>query len=86
VNTEATGRTDRNAGAIEPVRTPEQFLAAVDEAMRALNAAVLARFSKSPDSELLAIEAERRAVAVTESPFQMMGDDVVAKGFTPRVV
>lgn len=86
MSTEATGRTDRNAYAIDPVRTPEQFIAACDGAMEALNAAIRARFSRSPDAEALAEEAERRAKAVTASPFQMRGNEVIAKGFTPRVV
>jgi hypothetical protein len=71
---------------IAPIRTPDEFIAGVALAFEALNEAMVARFSKSPEAVRIADRAERIALAVHSSPFLMRGDEVVAKGFVPRIV
>lgn len=71
---------------IDPIRTPDEFVAGVALAFEALNEAMIARFSKSPEAMRIVERAERIALAVHSSPFLMRGNEVVAKGFVPRIV
>ena len=69
-----------------PIRTPDDYVAALDEALARLQSAVDAKRAGAQDAEAVAEEAERLADAVARSPFRMLGTRVVAKGFTPRLV
>lgn len=86
MNTQNTGQMRDEAATIEPIRTPEQFLQATDRAFHALSTAMRAQFSKSPDAGRLLEESQRLTRAIAESPFERRGDEVIAKGFTPRLV
>lgn len=79
-------RDQEGIDGIAPIRTPDEFVAGVALAFEALNEAMVARFSKSPEAVRITERAERIALAVHSSPFLMRGNEVVAKGFIPRVV
>lgn len=81
-------REDANDDAfrIAAIRTPDDFVAAMDAALAHLNLAVRARFGKLPEAGRLAREATEMALAVKTSPFEMLHGEVIAKGFTPRIV
>ena len=71
---------------LEPIRNPEQFLAAVDASWAALADAMRARNEGAADVDALADRAHRLSVVVGDSPFAMRDGVVIAKGFTPRIV
>jgi hypothetical protein len=86
VSTQNTEPMHDEPTGIEPIRTPEQFVRTANRAFEALSTAMRAKFSKSPETGRLLEESQRLTQAVIDSPFEMRGDEVIAKGFTPRIV
>ena len=72
--------------AFQPIRTPDDYVAALDASLTSLQEAVLARREGRPDSADLADRAAAMADAISAAPFRILGGSVVAKGFTPRLV
>jgi hypothetical protein len=77
--------TVRTADGIEPIRTPDAYTAAIDRALALLSETLAAR-RRGEDAEALALEAQALSEAISNAPFETRGREVVAKGFTPRIV
>jgi hypothetical protein len=71
-----------------PIRNPEEFLAAVDRSFALIADLATERRAEIRDEARLGAlvdELERVTDDIRKCPFQMAGDRVIAKGFTPRM-
>jgi hypothetical protein len=72
-------------GAVPPIRTPQDYLAAIDAAFTALSVAAQATREGREDALALTDVAGAMSDAVKDSPFRMRGGKVIARGFLPRI-
>jgi hypothetical protein len=71
-----------------PIRNPEEFLAAVDRSFVLIGDLARERRAEIRDEvrvDALVDELESVMNDIRKCPFQMAGDRVIAKGFTPRM-
>lgn len=86
VNAQETA-TDKAADGIEPIRTPEAYLATIDRAFALISETLTAqREGRDIDAGALIRNTTALTDAIKASPFETRGKEVVAKGFTPRIV
>lgn len=78
-------KTARDASAT-PIRTPEAYRNAIDEALALLAEAMQARRSGDPRADEMSQRAMQASENVSSAPFLMRDGEVVAKGFLPRIV
>lgn len=69
-----------------PIRTPEAYRNAIDDALALLDEAMRAYRSGDPRADEMSQRAMEASEKVSSAPFLVRDGEVVAKGFLPRIV